>query len=600
MGTQLSLPLSEHGSVEGLYERRRASWLLSPYSDDVWRVADTDNGRATTKIDFRYRMPDGQSLADFGRLHATVKEYAWWVRDPRYSSIDDAQTHRTMVRNLMHLAHALVVRGIRTFAHLEPYDIEQLVEDARFGVKGLVERHGNSPAPARNITVQALQRYLDPLESLHVMRRRLEADVIKFKPFAHGASRVAAVKGIGTERTPTPPPDLALHLMEQAAIWVTSDPERALSNTASREQVIRMMTACWIIIATFSARRDGEIDELRDDSLKGNLRTGWYLKFYIEKTLKRNEPIPVPPLVVSAINVLKKISSSARRLMGDGKLLARLDGAGIYRPYEAARHLDDFAKHVNVPQYKNRSGLPAVWHWSPHQFRRFFAVLYFYRYEGASIEVLNHHLRHFSLDMTRIYVTQDAEGRAMWTDVAWGYNAYLARAIAAGERSYAGAAGGRLKRAAQRIADVLRRNLRIATPERVGAALALMMQKQGMVLTPKPWVDCTSPATAAAASKAACRRASNAGPEALGPDFAFAGPTTCANCFHAAMGRHKQASTDAELTHLRVVAETRPRRSTLFGELEEARVVLLEDVRETRYARANPLERPASGQEEIR
>ena len=78
--------------------------------------------------------------------------------------------------------------------------------------------------------------------------------------------------------------------------------------------------------------------------------------------------------------------------------------------------------------------------------------------------------------MTRIYVTQDAEGRAMWTDVAWGYNGYIARAVAAGERSYAGAAGGRLKRAAQRIADVLRRNLRVATPERVGAALALMMR----------------------------------------------------------------------------------------------------------------------------
>lgn len=545
-------------------------------------------------------MPDGRLLAEFDRLYATVKEYAWWVRDPRFSSIDDSQTHCTMVRNLMHLAHALVARGIRTFAHLEPYDIEQLVEDARFGVKGLRNGRGTDSSSLRNITVQALQRFLDPLESLHVMRRRLEADVIKFKPFAYGASRVAAVKDVGTERTPTPPPDLALHLLEQAAIWVTSDPERALSNTASREQVIRMMTACWIIIATFSARRDGEIDELRDDSLKGNLNSGWYLKFYIEKTLRRNEPIPVPPLVVSAIAVLEKISATAREITGDRRLLVRLDGSGNPRPFEAARHLDDFAKHVNVPNYKGHAGLPAVWHWSPHQFRRFFAVLYFYRYEGASIEVLNHHLRHFSLEMTRIYVTQDAEGRSMWTDVAWGYNGYIARAIAAGERSYSGAAGGRVKRAAQRIADVLRRNLRIATPERVGAALALMMQKQGMVLTPKPWVDCTCPATAAAAEKAACRRASGAGPEAQGPDFAFAGSTICANCPHAAMGRHKQAAADAELAHLHAVSETRPRRSTLFGELEAARVVSLEDVRETRYWRASPLERPASGREEAR
>ena len=113
-----------------------------------------------------------------------------------------------------------------------------------------------------------------------------------------------------------------------------------------------MMTACWIIIATFSARRDGEIDELRDDSLKGNLQTGWYLKFYIEKTLRRNEPIPVPLLVVSAINALKKLSSAARNMTGDRRLLTRLDESGTPRSFEAARHLDDFAKHVNVPQYE--------------------------------------------------------------------------------------------------------------------------------------------------------------------------------------------------------------------------------------------------------
>lgn len=114
MPEQFSLPFSDQLRPEGIDQRRRASWLFTPYSDEVWRVADSDNHGAVTKIDFRYRMHDGRLLAEFDRLYATVKEYAWWVRDPRYSSIDDSQTHCTMVRSLMHLAHALAARGIRT------------------------------------------------------------------------------------------------------------------------------------------------------------------------------------------------------------------------------------------------------------------------------------------------------------------------------------------------------------------------------------------------------------------------------------------------------------------------------------------------------
>jgi len=77
-------------------------------------------------------------------------------------------------------------------------------------------------------------------------------------------------------------------------------------------------------------------------------------------------------------------------------------------------------------------------------------VLYFYRYEGATIEVLSHHLRHFSLEMTKRYVTQDSEVAALWTDVEWGYAGDVARSIVAGERSVSGAAGERLKKAGRR------------------------------------------------------------------------------------------------------------------------------------------------------
>ena len=47
-----------------------------------------------------------------------------------------------------------------------------------------------------------------------------------------------------------------------------------------------MATACWILIAAFSARRDREVDELEAGCLAGNDADGWWIETYIEKTLQ--------------------------------------------------------------------------------------------------------------------------------------------------------------------------------------------------------------------------------------------------------------------------------------------------------------------------
>lgn len=661
--------------VSDIDERRRATWLLSAYSDPVWTVAGTHDPERTATIDFRLRLADGRYLVDADRLCATVREYAWWVRDPRYSRIDDAVTHSVMVGNLMNLAHAITVREMVSFAHLQPYDLEQLIEDCRYGAdavlqaserveaylqelraandvdpkpfgglpryihlpsgrptnrihsepimvachlptgasrlprvaaliaraaeaNGLKLRSGVTTgeiAPPSNVTVQALQRWLDPLEQLYAMRRKVDAESIGFKPFPRGAARVAAVKGVGTERTPTPPPRLALHLMEHAARWIF-DHEPA-ANTADRRDVLRMAAACWIIIAAFSARRAGEIDDLLEGCLRGDDVSGWWLHVYIEKTLQRKEWIPVPGLVARAVGTMSSISAAARQGSGTDQLFQWQRPDGECARLDVGRRLDDFAEAVKVPPHHPRGEAAVSWHWHPHQFRRFFAVLYFYRFEGATIEALSHHLRHFNLEMTKRYVTQDPEVAALWTDVEWGYTGHVARSIVAGERSVSGSAGERLKKAARRLVDVFRRKMRVASPERVGASLALVMQRQGMVLTPKPWVTCSCPRTRDAAAKAACRHGSSDDTEAVGPDFARAGPSVCASCPHAITEGARRSVVDAEVTHLEAAAASEARQGTLFGALEGARVIELAQVRDTRYEKAASLSPAAFGEE---
>lgn len=655
--------------------RRRAPWLLTDYSADRWTVTDSLDLSRTSDIDFAVTLADGTPLTAANRLCATVKEYAWWVRDPRYSRIDDARTHATMVRNLILLAHALSLRGLRSFAHLQPYDVEQLIEECRYGVDAVLhasERveahlaalaqanlaapvpfgglpryphantgkptravyatalvtacnlppaavrmprvstlitraaeanglHGFSPGdrplePLPNITVQALQRWLDPLEQLHAMRHRIEAESIGFKPFPRGAARVAAIKGVGTSRTPIPPPRLALHLLEQAAIWVTDRRDAVLDPAAELRDVRRLATACWILIAAFTARRDEEIDGLTTGCLEGDEQDGWWLDVYIEKTLQRQERIPVPGLVAAAVNLMTTISEPARRQSGDERLFQWQAPEGRPVWLDVGRHLDDFASAVGVPEHRPRGGSPAPWHWHPHQFRRFFAVLYFHRYDGARIEALSHHLRHFNLEMTRRYVTQDPEMAALWTDVEWGYMGEIARSIAAGERSVAGAMGQRLKKTARHLIDLFRRKLQVASPDRIGASMAIIMQRQGLVITPKPWVTCSCPRTADAAAAAACRRLGGEKPQEVGPDFARAGPTVCPYCPYAIIEGDRRSFVSDEANELDAVARTRPRENTVFGSLEALRVVEVRRA-EARFVDAAPLDQTSAASE---
>ncbi|MBX3488609.1 hypothetical protein [Parvibaculum sp.] len=659
----------------GIDEQRRAPWLHNAYSESVWRVSDTRDLKRTATIDFRFRLADGRLLVDADRLCATIKEYAWWLRDPRFSRIDDAYTHASMVRNLMNLAHALTIRNIWSFAHLQPYDVEQLIEECRYGAdavlraserlevylrelseanaanstpfgglpryvisssgarttnihsslvlaacnlpsnakvlprvailiaraakaNGLKTRsHANNLKPLPNVSVQSMQRWLDPLEQLHAMRRRIAAEAISFKPFPRGAARVAVVKGVGVARTPIPPPMLALHLLEHSARWIFDRGQMLRICSGDRSDVFHMTAACWIVIAAFTARRDEEIDDLRDGCLRGDEQSGWWLNVYIEKTLQRKEWIPVPSLVARAVEVMMAISTAARSETGTDHLFQWLRPDGETMRLDVGRYLDEFAAAVKVPLHRPRGGPAVAWHWHPHQFRRFFAVLYFYRFEGATIEALSHHLRHFSLEMTKRYVTQDPEVAALWTDVEWDYTGHVARSIAAGERSVSGAAGERLKKTAQRLVDMFRRKLQIASPERVGASLALIMQRQGLVLTPKPWVTCSCPRTRDAATSAACRR-QWPDADAVGPDFARAGPSVCSICPHAVTEGARQPFVNAEVLHLEAASASKPRAGTLFGALEEARMVELRQVRDARYDNASPIQRAAHDEEE--
>lgn len=642
---------------------RKAHWLKSDYSDPVWTVADTDKPDRTCTIDFRLLMADGRLLTEIESLCATVKEYAWWVRDPRFSRVDDASVHARFVRNLMYVAHAFTLDEVFSFYDAEPDHIKKIEYSVSFGVDGVIrasERIGwleselrsdsggatatrlkriagrtlttgrilaecnlpdgvsNCPGVSKGVkriaavlgcalpgqleppidewrnvhTVQSIQRWLDPLEQLYAMRGVLKADCLKRRPFPKGAAKIAKVMGSPTRKTPTPKPRLALNLMEQAAKVILEYDDSTDKVPSEGERITELLTACWIIIATFTARRseeiaiigddpsDEELKELQGACLKGSDKAGWYLWAYVAKTWKRKVWIPVPTIVARAIEILRITSAAARMQSQEISFFQKLDDNGQSQHFAVARHLDKFADRAGAIAYKDAHGEPASWHWSPHQFRRFFAVLYFYRGDNASIEALSYFLRHFSLEMTRQYIERDPEVAAIWWDPEWGFRGEIAREVAVAGRSVTGAAGDRYSA----YADSLRRTIKLVNPERITAYIELRMREDAVVLTPMPWALCTCPRTGAAARSAACRVKAGAELGAVGRDGSQAEPSLCLGCPHALVQKHHGIALDAEIENLKQVARSPQCLKSILGEWTRSKLVTLEDAREKYFS----------------
>ena len=464
-------------------------------------------------------------------------------------------------------------------------------------------------SPLARITGISMYRYLVGLSSIYQMRDRMKAASIGFDPFPEGF-KFAYRTGTATKRTPVPSPKIVSSILEESIIWVTDYAPlllRAIANIraaptsrrgvvrdaelqklpisvvpgslwplptegnrasiALREAVGLLATACWVIIATFSAARATGIANLRADCIAGDDVSGWWISIFIAKTLRRNDWLPVPRLVFEAVEVLRALSGTDPATRGPLFILPPGDRGGgtIMRP-----KLKAFAALVGAT--KDEDG--RAWSLSPHQFRAFFATYYFWRYGDARIEALSHHLRHFSVETTRQYLTQERGGARIWAEVERDFVGGIAKDIVAGKHWIGGSVGEHFKKVARRATAHFRKRLIVVSPDELASALVSRMLRKGLVFTPTAWGHiCTCGRTRAAAAKAKCREANELAPEDVGPDLAYAGATVCASCPHAMKYGPSGTMVSTEFSHLQRVDSTRPRDGSLFGELERNRLV---------------------------
>lgn len=644
----------DHGIDPG---SRRRSWL-DAYEYSRWTVRDSEGSGKEETINFDVRMADGRSLLEHTGLYATAKELLFWIRAGTYTRFDDALRHKQYGDAMLRVCYGLTARGFFSFAALTSIDIDMICEEAAFGVDGLtaasrllknalvpydtwknvprslikddafdlksvVNAFNLPPTWARKeleselqvamarlkgvkiasaadvrehpITVQNIQTVTMIFEALFALRHFIEATPIAFRPFLEGAARRAADLGSTSNRTPIPPPELALRLMENSTRYIVEHSGHIIAAhrtilaarkdgtwkrkkaEALRLQISSLGVACYILIAAFTARRSEEIKLLERDCIAGNDLDGWWMKVYIEKTERQRTWIPIPSIVARSVKVLRSLARDGKG-EPSGPLFVYLDPVtNKYSDLGPERFLNQFAESIDAREYANDNNAKMeTWNWVTRQFRRFFAVLFFYRYKGR-LETLAHHLRHFNLQMTNDYVTLDPENAKIWTQEVWNYQVEVARDLVTGRSTYSGPMGTRLNKLAARLRHKFSSSVLVVS-DIIGKALIRQMKKNQLVLTPKLWVTCTCPRNRKGWEKAACRKLAGGDSSDIGPDFSAAGPAVCPNCPWALIGSENLAYFDEQLEAMSVNASSGGGK-TIFAELQAANVVALSGFR---------------------
>lgn len=295
--------------------------------------------------------------------------------------------------------------------------------------------------------------------------------------------------------------------------------------------------ACAIVIAAFTARRHEEILSVRDsnpndhDSAPPAIEfdeEGAWLWCYIEKTVQDWDKTPCPASIVKAIEVLTRLSKEAREISGDRRLfINKTFGLDEVVGLQLGRYLNEFAEFVGVPLCDDGTR----WFFKPHQFRRFFSIIYMHRYEHANLSALSHQLRHEAASMTETYTTELRDGDLV-SAAKKEHALEIITEVALGKRMATGPAGEKLDEMLSRHFKRALKDVEIL-PEKLTARKARqiaerVMDKLSMELVPFKYGYCL------AFQKLKFRNAACISDREShdGPDLAKATVSTCAACPH--------------------------------------------------------------------
>ena len=427
--------------------------------------------------------------------------------------------------------------------------------DTQASPEKLIERMGWKPKP---LTGKYIVQMVKPIEEIWAWRDDFVSNIENAGLYAYGISKKARLRGAKPCHYATIPPEIAFPYLRGALQWVvtfapiflegrrrywnldktqnhlaeagldielTSGGMRLTPVQVTPDRFLRLTAAaCFVVIAGLSGRRIGEIMDLGAHCTFVDMDKHRWIRIYIEKTLRTYEQMPIPSAVGQAIECLEEISAEARAETGDDSLWQyRSIHGGRFVRLRPNGELNNLSRFLGQEVHRR-------WKFHPHQFRRFFAMVYFWRYEQGDVAGLAHHLRHFDLEMTRQYVTDDGFSR-IWQDVAEERQRDVLASVVDGSRWIGGPGGEQLKARIETLKRHYRRDVQVVVAERITEKLLRLAKKWGSACKLHVWgTICVCPQKGYPNQG---RHAHCKGTQERGPVFSQATVATCARCPYA-------------------------------------------------------------------
>jgi integrase len=471
---------------------------LSRYGDPIWdfsRYIHTRNKPASEKkINFSsMQFADGSRLTDpqHANLQAGTKAFLYvrlTCNSPHSGKPLSESSAFILWGRLRPLLRWMAGAGYGCFADLTSEVCHAYVEHSKTMTTW---EHTKGGRKGKQLTAAVLYQYYNCVEELWHFREYL-MDAPRGHPWpGQSAGSLAGVNtGVADRvvKTEQIPDRLMIKLMQGALRYVADGygdqllacrdvrgEGKAIDDHLSllglkywqvvKEEITRLHTACYALIAGLSGMRDSEIASLETGCYYK--REGWdgatyvWLKGYTYKLEDDPKPVEwmVPPVVAKAVELVRRVTAPLRDKLEKqiGVLEAKLGDICYLDPtlrqkdeealHEMLRHrhglflgkafcndrigilsnsamysrLKNFARHLNLhvqapdlaqvlDKVKIKTG--DVWPLAPHQFRRTFAR-YVARCILGDVRYLREHFKHWSLDMTLGYAWGDED----WLDI---------------------------------------------------------------------------------------------------------------------------------------------------------------------------------------
>lgn len=401
------------------------------------------------------------------------------------------------------------------------------------------------------VTIDSIKKAITDISRLHREDGSLE-DGLSFIPNVNGEySQLAERLGKPQGSTRTIPDDLAVRMISASINWIVNiapillNAERELSqittcrnrtlqfsaiiekvNESAREakcEIIftsngtsvfgscrlntaitsHLRAACFFVMITFTGRRYSEIEELEKSALVGSTEHGFWLEGPIGKRAM-NDRTPCSPIVALAVGTLMSLHAIAGTTEVNGALFtltrAHTQDKERYELPFRSEMLQKFAELEGLDTYYDGDE-EKTWKYAPHQCRRFFALVYFWRYDNPHLTALAHHFRHLHLKMTRTYVKDVAFKKIMMEEQKRLTTTKL-RDIASGNSK----AHGILGKSLSKSLDRMRKIIDIGDSKAVINMIDRLITRRRLSLSPTPWGFCGANSEQSNIKRAACQQ----------------------------------------------------------------------------------------------